>query len=204
MAKRQVRSRERVRELGEVFTGSNEVRAMTALWAAQAGPGVADAAVLEPSCGTCNVLAEVLQVKVEDLRQQRWHRPRHEVAMRYVVAAASLYGIDIDERNIRESKEIMVRVWCENTSDLPADLRARVQAAGTRAIQRNLLCADFLNPDADAQLAVLRRLPAKRHGRWVVEEYMVSLRSACSAPLSEPVEAIGSRPREVPWWRVGL
>ena len=57
---KQIRSSDRVRNLGEVFTAGREVRRMVSMWVEAASDRIVDARVLEPSCGTCNFLSVVL------------------------------------------------------------------------------------------------------------------------------------------------
>lgn len=89
MTEKLVRSKDRVKELGEVFTPAALVSAMLDKMPADSWlPGKT---WLEPSCGTGNFLVQILQRKLA-----AGHPP--------LQALATLYGIDIMEDNVVESR----------------------------------------------------------------------------------------------------
>ena len=68
MVERQIKSRERVSERGEVFTAEREVNAMLDLVKQETER--IDSRFLEPACGTGNFLVEILRRKLEVIRRQ--------------------------------------------------------------------------------------------------------------------------------------
>lgn len=62
MGKKQIKSKERVAEHGEVFTNEREVKAMCDLVKDETER--IDSRVLEPACGDGNFLAEILNRKL--------------------------------------------------------------------------------------------------------------------------------------------
>ena len=89
MTEKLVRSKDRVKELGEVFTPAALVSAMLDKMPADSWlPGKT---WLEPSCGTGNFLVQILERKLA-----AGHPP--------LEALATLYGIDIMEDNVVESR----------------------------------------------------------------------------------------------------
>ena len=68
MEERQIKSRERVAERGEVFTAEREVNAMLDLVKQETER--IDSRFLEPACGTGNFLVEILRRKLEVVRRQ--------------------------------------------------------------------------------------------------------------------------------------
>ena len=80
----QIKSRERVRDFGEVFTAEREVKDMCDLIPDWRGN------ILEPACGTGNFLVEILRRKMN-------------LGMTEEEAASTMFGIDIQPDNVREA-----------------------------------------------------------------------------------------------------
>lgn len=105
---KQVKSKERVAEHGEVFTAEREVKAMCDLVQSQCDQ--VDKTFLEPACGNGNFLAEILNRKLarvkkdakSDATQWEWLS---------VQAIASLYGVDIMEDNAEECRQRLFKQW---------------------------------------------------------------------------------------------
>ncbi len=94
---KQVKSKERVTNHGEVYTRKREVNAMLDLVKPETER--IDSRFLEPACGTGNFLVEVLERKLKVI-EQRYKRSQLEFERYSVLAVGSLYGIDILEDNI--------------------------------------------------------------------------------------------------------
>ena len=108
MAEKQIKSKERVSERGEVFTAEREVKAMCDLVADECAR--VDATFLEPACGDGNFLAEVLHRKLETVtRESKRDTFRFEVAS--VLAISSLYGIDIMQDNVLACRDRIFSIW---------------------------------------------------------------------------------------------
>lgn len=105
---KQVKSKERVAEHGEVFTAEREVKAMCDLVETQCDN--VDATFLEPACGDGNFLAEILARKLARVKKDaksdatgwEWLSVR---------AVASLYGVDIMQDNAEECRERLFKQW---------------------------------------------------------------------------------------------
>lgn len=105
---KQIKSKERVSDHGEVFTSDREVKAMCDLVETQCDN--VDATFLEPACGDGNFLAEILDRKLarvkkdakSDVIQWEWLSVR---------AVASLYGVDIMQDNAEECRERLFKQW---------------------------------------------------------------------------------------------
>ena len=110
----QVKSRERVREHGEVFTAEREVKAMCDL-VGDVGSNPTDGTVLEPACGDGNFLVEILNRKCDRLyaagcraggRPMKWSwRLADKYAFRLAGVLSLLYGIDILADNVYECRK---------------------------------------------------------------------------------------------------
>ena len=105
---KQVKSKERVTEHGEVFTAEREVKAMCDLVETQCDN--VDATFLEPACGDGNFLAEILARKLARVRKDaksdatgwEWLSVR---------AVASLYGVDIMKDNAEDCRQRLFKIW---------------------------------------------------------------------------------------------
>ena len=92
MEERQIKSRQRVAERGEVFTAEREVNAMLDLVKQETER--IDSRFLEPACGTGNFLAEILRRKL-DVVSRLYQRQVAGVQLQSVIAVSNIYGIDI-------------------------------------------------------------------------------------------------------------
>ncbi|NYE35652.1 hypothetical protein F4692_000756 [Nocardioides cavernae] len=104
----QIKTRDRVRDLAEVYTHEREVNAMLDLvgdmFPTQENPGNHDRKFLEPACGSGNFLEEILRRKLSTVSVRRYgHSERYE--HRVLRCLASIYAVDIDKENVVESRE---------------------------------------------------------------------------------------------------
>lgn len=149
----QIKSRERVRDLAEVYTHKREVDAMLDLvrdmFPSDEDPLNTDRTFLEPACGSGNFLEEILARKLAFVTVRRYGRgERYE--HRVLRCVASIYGIDINEENVREARD---RIRALINSHLDNDLNTQVVSpAFVTAVEvilsTNIICADTL---ADAK-----------------------------------------------------
>ena len=105
---RQIKSKDRVRDRGEVFTAEREVKAMVDLVNDEAVKVECDGGTfLEPACGTGNFLIEILARKCAALKIAK--KPNAKDAERYAfrlsLALTKLYGIDIMSDNVRDCRK---------------------------------------------------------------------------------------------------
>ena len=111
----QVVSKDRVRNLGEVYTAEKEVKAMLDL----IGPEVSrlESRVFEPSCGNGNFIIEILRRKLNQAfsSDTKWHKPlknKKSEAERQITifkAVSSIYGVDICQQNVLDAR---IRMYC--------------------------------------------------------------------------------------------
>ena len=105
---KQVKSKERVAEHGEVFTAEREVKAMCDLVATQCDN--VDASFLEPACGDGNFLAEILDRKLARVKKDA-KSDKTQWEWLSVRAVASLYGVDIMQDNAEECRKRLYEQW---------------------------------------------------------------------------------------------
>lgn len=146
-ADKQVKSKQRVADHGEVFTSEREVNAMLDLVKPETER--IDSRFLEPACGTGNFLAEILRRKLAVVEAN--YRKSQSAWERYaVLAASSIYGVDILEDNVTECRERLfaiidghyTRLYKQQTKDT---FRHSVRFI----LKRNILwgdALDFKNP----------------------------------------------------------
>ncbi len=94
---RQVVSRQRVADHGEVYTAKREVNAMLDLVKEETER--IDSRFLEPACGNGNFLVEILNRKMEAVRRQH-SRNRFEYDQASAVAVSSMYGVELLPDNV--------------------------------------------------------------------------------------------------------
>ena len=92
MDKKQIKTRERVRNHGEVFTAEREVKAMCDLVKDETER--IDSRFLEPACGDGNFLAEILERKLNVVKK-RYSKSKTDYEKNAFIAISSLYGVDI-------------------------------------------------------------------------------------------------------------
>lgn len=107
----QVRSKDRVRDLAEVFTHQREVDAMLDL-IPEAFKAL-DVKFLEPSSGSGNFLTEVLRRKLV-LVSKTDCVSQEQYEHRMLRAIASIYGVDISPQNVTEARGRMAHVLLEH------------------------------------------------------------------------------------------
>ena len=105
---KQVISKQRVADHGEVYTSEREVRAMLNLVRSETER--IDSRVLEPACGTGNFLVEVLWRKLRVVAQ-KYSNMQLEYERNAVLAVSSLYGIDILADNIQVCRDRLFEVF---------------------------------------------------------------------------------------------
>ena len=108
---RQIKSKERVRERGEVFTAAREVNAMLDLVKDETEN--IDATFLEPACGTGNFLDEVLRRKLA-VCQKRYGKSAADYEKFSFLACTTLYGVDIMADNVARCRERLFETWEES------------------------------------------------------------------------------------------
>lgn len=144
---KQVKSRKRVTEHGEVFTNDREVNAMLDLVKHETER--IDSRFLEPACGNGNFLAEVLRRKL-NVVDRRYSKSQIEWERYAVIAISSIYGVDILEDNAQECRERLFKIFDERYTLL---FKAQCKGECRRSVQfllsRNILwgnALDFTNP----------------------------------------------------------
>ena len=105
---KQVKSKERVADRGEVFTAEREVKAMCDLVKDETER--IDSRFLEPACGDGNFLAEILRRKLAVVKN-KYRKSTYDYEMYSVLAVTSIYGVDIMLDNVQDCRERLFKIW---------------------------------------------------------------------------------------------
>ncbi|MFN9688491.1 MAG: SAM-dependent DNA methyltransferase [Bacteroidota bacterium] len=145
--KKQVKSKKRVADHGEVFTNEREVNAMLDLVKHETER--IDSRFLEPACGNGNFLAEVLRRKLKVV-DQRYGNNQMDWERYAVIAISSIYGVDILEDNAKECRERLYTIFDDFYTALFMDKCKEECRRSIRFLfDRNILwgdALDFTNP----------------------------------------------------------
>lgn len=145
---RQIKSKERVRERGEVFTAAREVNAMLDLVKDETEN--IDSTFLEPACGDGNFLDEVLRRKLA-VCKKRYGKSAADYEKMSFLACTTLYGVDIMADNVARCRERLFETWEDsfgraNTPGSPrSDFHDRVSAAIRKVFEKNILLGNALS-----------------------------------------------------------
>ena len=140
--KKQTKSKDRVRKHGEVFTAEREVKAMCDLVKDETER--IDSRFLEPACGDGNFLAEILSRKLAVVRK-KYGRSHPDYEKNAVLAASSIYGVDILQDNVLACRERMFSIWDrEYTAVCRKDCSEQTREAVRFIFSRNIVCGNAL------------------------------------------------------------
>jgi len=140
---RQVISKQRVADHGEVLTGKREVNAMLDLVKQETER--IDSRFLEQACGNGNFLTEILERKLRVI-EKRYGKSQQDYERNAVLAVSSLYGIDILPDNVSLCRERLFVVFDEKYERLfPETSKARCRDAVRFILARNIVWGDALS-----------------------------------------------------------
>ena len=137
----QVKSKERVKDFGEVFTNPREVNAMLDLVKDESYR--IDSRFLEPACGNGNFLIEILARKLQTVNEVA--KSRQEWELLTLVGLGSIYAIDIQADNVEESRERLLthikKVYKDKFSE---ELSLDYLSALNEVLAKNIIHGDGL------------------------------------------------------------
>jgi len=120
-----VKSKERVKDLGEVYTPQVLVQEILKN-IPKAGWEDPNKTFLDPACGNGNILVEVLKEK----------KKHHD----NILCLKSIYGIDISSENVIECRKRLIRICSENN---------KIEKEAINIVKKNIVCLDSLTVDFD-------------------------------------------------------
>lgn len=152
----QIKTRERVRSLAEVYTHEREVNAMLDMLPdmfPHRSIKAVDKTFLEPACGSGNFLEEIARRKLAGIRYGKVKQ-----AARYehwlLRALASIYGVDIDRDNVDESRQRLLET-VRSHYHLDANTITPSEgflSAAKAIVTSNIIHADFLADAAHTEV----------------------------------------------------
>ncbi len=140
---KQVKSKQRVTEYGEVLTPPHIVNAMLDLVKQETER--IDSRFLEPACGTGNFLVEILRRKLEVVKK-RYAKRQPDYERYAVLAVSSLYGIDILADNAEECRRRLYQTFDAAYTALYGEkTKAACRAAVRYILSHNIVHGDALS-----------------------------------------------------------
>lgn len=145
----QIKTRDRVRDLGEVYTNEREVKSMMDL-VMDEGYKISSR-FLEPACGNGNFLEEILKRKLETVLKVSNGQKNFEYNI--IKSISSIYGIDICLDNVIESRERMVHIiksfysMNRNTNITNEGFYESIEYI----LSKNIFKGDFINGEKDSE-----------------------------------------------------
>lgn len=139
---KQIKSKKRVADHGEVFTAEREVNAMLDLVKSETER--IDSRFLEPACGTGNFLVEILRRKLKEVRR-KYRRSPLDYEMNAVLAVSSIYGVDLLLDNVMACRERLYEIWDkEYCAVCKRETNDQTREAVRFILSRNIVCGNAL------------------------------------------------------------
>lgn len=110
-----IKSKDRVRDQGEVFTSEREVNAMLDLVKNETER--IESRFLEPACGDGNFLAPILERKLAVV-ERRYKKSQTEFEVNSLIAIGSIYGVDIMKDNVKACRARLFGIFDEHYTRL--------------------------------------------------------------------------------------
>lgn len=140
--KKQVKSRERVVNHGEVFTSKREVNAMLDLVKDETER--IDSRFLEPACGDGNFLVEILKRKLRVVNK-KYGKNLSDYEKYSILAIMNIYGVDILSDNVEDCRDRLYDIWEKDYEEASRNkTRASIKNAARYILNKNILWGDAL------------------------------------------------------------
>lgn len=201
---RLVKSADRVRDLGEVFTPAATVQEMLdlipeAMWVTHPSP-----TFLEPACGDGNFLVAILDRKLDAVSDGARNGTlaggtTHEsIQMHALEALASIYGVDISKDNIvggtpghevgaRRRLLALFADWFEETIGRPWDATGALALSATWILERNVQIGNMLAVTPDGKPTGRDRLPLCEY-TWDSAGMLVTIATTTLGSVTQAAE----------------
>lgn len=145
------KTRQRVRDSGEVFTQQREIDAMLDL-IPDAFLGI-EQRFLEPASGNGNFLVSILERKIATISEERHGGTRNWYEYALMTCLTSIYAVDIDSENVNEARTRLQSLIDAAHSFVNTERTPRFSRAVSNVLEKNILQADTLK-DADSILFI--------------------------------------------------
>ena len=139
---RQVKSKQRVADHGEVFTAEREVEAMCDLVKQETER--IDSRFLEPACGDGNFLSVILQRKLT-IVTKKYRRSAYDWERNSLLALGSMYGVDIMLDNVLACQERLFEIWNKEYKKVcKKECNDETREAARFILHLNIVCGNAL------------------------------------------------------------
>lgn len=139
---RQIKSKKRVADHGEVFTAEREVNAMLDLVKPETER--IDSRFLEPACGDGNFLAEILRRKLKEVRR-KYRKSPFDYERNAFLAVSSIYGVDLMMDNVLACRKRLFEIWDkEYKAVCKKETNDQTREAVRFILSRNIVCGNAL------------------------------------------------------------
>lgn len=157
---RHIRSRNRVRDLGEVYTQPREVKAMLDL--IPSAFVEVDTRFLEPAAGNGNFLVAILERKIDAIDLEATGDAYEFAVLRCLV---SVYGVDISEKNVEEARQRMLAIVIAAAAFDDRNVCLPFVRAAETILATNIVIGDSLNAAEQIVFVEYTPLPGERFRR---------------------------------------
>ena len=139
---KQIKSRQRVADHGEVYTAEREVKAMCDLVSDECSR--IDSRFLEPACGDGNFLAEILTRKLAAVKK-KYKKSVIDYEKNALLAVSSIYGVDILADNVAACRERLFKMWRKEYKAVVKTAYSEDTEKSVRFIlSKNIVCGNAL------------------------------------------------------------
>ena len=139
---KQIKSKKRVADHGEVFTAEREVNAILDLVKQETER--IDSRFLEPACGDGNFLAEILRRKLAVVRR-KYQKSPFDYERNAVLAITSIYGVDLLADNVATCRERLFQIWDQEYKTVcKKEVNDQTRKAVRFILSRNIVCGNAL------------------------------------------------------------
>ncbi len=140
---KQVKSKQRVADHGEVFTADREVKAMCDLVKQETER--IDSRFLEPACGDGNFLSEILSRKLIIVKS-KYKKSSYDYERNSLLALSSIYGVDILLDNAIACRERLFAIWDKEYKKVcKRECTDDTREAAKFILSRNIVCGNALS-----------------------------------------------------------
>lgn len=139
---KQIKSKKRVSEHGEVFTNEREVNAMLDLVKDETLR--IDSRFLEPACGDGNFLIEILRRKIDVVNKQ-YKKDEKEWEKQSLVAIMSCYGVELLQDNVDACIDRLYSFWEKEYEKHCKKIKSdEIKQVAKFIFSKNILCGNAL------------------------------------------------------------
>lgn len=146
MMAKQIKSKKRVADHGEVFTSEREVNAMLDLVKPETER--IESRFLEPACGNGNFLVEILRRKLVAVKKASKYRGKifpADYQKKSILALCSIYGVELLQDNVDACIERLYDIWNNEYSKvMKKEANDEAREVAMYILKKNILCGDTL------------------------------------------------------------